>query len=210
MTDDPLKKYLIEETTESNNIRSSGPYSVLALVRFLVGAAKLCEDALASTKLSDNGDSPLTISLMQWHVLDRLKTHEDETQKKNQKGEIGLSQRALVSAPETAKSSAISTLLQKMEDGDWIERQIPSRSKGRRGGDEDQRLRIVRLTDSGREVWSQVKPAFEAHLQKRLESFSANKIDSIAKMIRKLRIALDLKKSEKQEPARNTSKLKNQ
>ena len=58
---------------------------------------------------------------MEWHVLDRLARREDEAKEKDQS--IYLLQSALISADETPLSSALSTLLSKLEfDKKWIKR----------------------------------------------------------------------------------------
>ena len=117
---------------------------------------------------------------MQWHVVDRLMRFEEYARKRRLK-ETGLLQKHLVAARETGGSSAVTSLLQKMEDDRLISRRIPPR--GRREGQRillrvknDQRQRIVRLTDSGRKMWAALKPSFEAELQRNFEGFPAEEI----------------------------------
>src|SRR5271154_3491194 len=94
------------------------PRELLDLVRYVVGAAKLCEDAFASTEFKGvRRWEPRT--LMHFHILDRLATSRSGC----------LSQKNLISKPETAKSSAMSSLLDRMEQDGWITRHSPTRPK---------------------------------------------------------------------------------
>jgi hypothetical protein len=175
--------------------RPREPYSPLDLVRFVVGTAKLFEDALPSAEVPKIGRKRTVVTLMHFHVLDRLANSENRW----------VLQSDLVSAPETAKSSAMSSLLQWMEDEDeWITRELPPSRKrqAQMGGQEagnqvDRRQRIVRLTKQGLQVWKEVKPKFEANLNQHLENFSIEEIGRLAEDIRKLREQLKAKKKVK-------------
>jgi DNA-binding MarR family transcriptional regulator len=145
----------------------SSNYSSSDLVRFVVGAAKASEDAIAPTGLT----------LMQYHILDRLGRSKD-----------GLRQQELVTAAETPKSSAVTSLLNRLERNKWIRRSISSWS-----GKE----RLVKLTNTGRKVWVKARPQFEDNLQRRLKNFSREQIEDLAKALKNLRDALNPNQSKR-------------
>jgi DNA-binding MarR family transcriptional regulator len=139
----------------------SSHYSPSDLVRYVVGTAKLCENAIAPTGLT----------LMQYHILDRLGRSEN-----------GLPQKELVGAPETPQSSAVTSLLNRLERNRWIKRSISSWS-----GKE----RLVKLTPKGKNVWHKVQPQFEQILKLCLIRFSPEEIKNLAKANKDLRDALN-------------------
>jgi DNA-binding MarR family transcriptional regulator len=154
-----------------------------------MGTAKLFEDVLAAAEVCGDRQKRTKVTLMHFHVLYRLATSEG----------YRIPQSELVSAIETPKSSAMSTLLDRMEDLDkWIERKLPRRLKPESkrstaiaGREKTQRLdgraRIVSLTKRGRKVWEEVKPKFDAKLNEYLTNFSAQEIDELAEGLLKLR-----------------------
>jgi DNA-binding MarR family transcriptional regulator len=177
---------IIEAKRTNDLSRKSG----LDLIRFVAGTTKVMEELLTSISLSEEPAEEVGLSLMEWHVLDRLARQEDEAKEKDQPEY--LLQSALVSAAETPKSSALSTLLSKLEfDKEWIRRASAPPARFRRSaGKEDNRNRTIRLTTLGRSVWRQAKPKIETILSEGLQEFSPEAIHKLAKAMEKIRNGL--------------------
>jgi len=177
---------------EANNVNDTSLKSGLDLIRFVAGITKLMEARAAEE---------VGLSLMEWHVLDRLARREDEAKEKDQA--TYLLQSALASADETPLSSATSTLLSKLEfDKKWIQRAPapPARFRRSTGDKADNRNRTIRLTTLGRSVWRQAKPEMETILDEVLQGYSPEAIHKLAKATEKIRNGLRVHKSKRSIP----------
>jgi DNA-binding MarR family transcriptional regulator len=143
--------------------RSTKQKTRVELIREIVGASRACEVALVPHP---------ALSLMQFHILDRLASHPD-----------GLHQKHLVSAQETGRSSGVSTSLKKMEyELEWLVREIDRN---------DRRTFFVKLTAKGKAVLDEARPTYLAALESALKDFSQEEIDTLHSGLRKIRKLLD-------------------
>jgi hypothetical protein len=160
---------------------------LMDLARYAVGAAKLCEDVFATTELKGvRRWAPRTF--LHFQILNSLATSRSGR----------LSQKKLVDSPETAKSSAMSSLLDRMELGGWITRQTPvlvkrqtkAKTETNRRKKVDRRKKFVKLTPAGRRVWETIRPQFAAELGEQLRALSDADIKRIGGAFKQLQETL--------------------
>jgi predicted house-cleaning noncanonical NTP pyrophosphatase (MazG superfamily) len=164
-------------------------HTTLDLIRFVAGITKAVENILGTISVPVPGGAGVTLSLMEWHVLERLARHA--SQAKKEKGvPTGLSQSVLVSAAETPRSSALSTSLTNLEYGKkFIKRESAPPAKFRRNTEnkEDGRNRLVSLTKVGQAVHDQAKQRLETQLAENVIGFSTEEIERLADQMEMLR-----------------------
>jgi DNA-binding MarR family transcriptional regulator len=184
--------------------------TTLDLVRFVAGITKAVENILGTISIPGFGGARITLSLMEWHVLERLARHA--SQAKDGKGvPTGLSQSVLVSAAETPRSSALSTLLTNLEYGKkLIKREAAPPAKFRRNTEdkEDGRNRLVSLTPVGQAVHDRAKQRLETQLAESVIGFSTEEINRLADQMEMLRNNIVTSTKTMEVAAEQTSKNK--
>lgn len=185
-------------------------HTTLDLVRFVAGITKAVENILGTIYIPGPGEVRITLSLMEWHVLERLARHA--SQAKDGKGvSTGLLQSALVSAAETPRSSALSTLLTNLEYGKKLIKRAsapPAKFRQNNENKEDGRNRLVSLTKLGQAVHDRTKQRLETQLAENVIGFSTEEIDRLADQMETLRNNIVTSTKTKGKEAEQTSKNK--